>query len=216
MAATAWTFVGITILVTLVSSAVLVTSILAYNRVHASLGDFEGGRVMALTEDGRLVETSMTPGALATFVSASKVAPVRTTASVMTSGAATLNVSVEVLRHDRRRDWRVWTVARANVTTLNTSLVINLSGTGVLLPSDAPAASPAAQFQVVPAQYVLEVYDQEYVGMLYIFPSNSTMIFRPTIVADGIIRASTIGFTSFHANEGLLTISGSATWFTSG
>lgn len=133
-------------------------------------GTVVGGRILKTTASGELVETEYGPSDLLSAVPET----VTRVTSIFSSGAGVLNFTVDVTR---RGLYRAWTVSSA-VGTLNVSdvLVVDLAGTGLLLPSDMP---------------LLAEDDPVHIAEMA-FERNATEWFRGSVRIDGTAQRLTI------------------------
>lgn len=203
------------IIAVVVSAVALTTSLVALGRTNMPIGNFIGGYLLAVTPSGTLHETTIKPDELTTFMG---LATVQQSVSVLTTGAAALNVTASVVRHGRQRDWRISTTIPGVVTAVNQTLFINLTGTDVLVPSDMPLVPNDIDYYAITARYLVAELDRDHVGTLFVFPSNSSMIFYPTLIKSPRrinfypLIPSPLGFTSFHFNR-TISVSAAFTWF---
>lgn len=177
---------------------------------------YEGGRLATISPDGRVSESSVTVAAYAALTAA----PTRTRATLLTTGAAVLNVTVDLVRHGPLRSWNIWTEPGGSgiVTEVNTSIVIPLSGTDLLLPSDMPApplSTPDATqtYHMVPCSYRLTPPDRYHLCTLFYFPGNATLEVRAEKYDAATATATTLeeGFDAYHFNA-TITIEAMNTW----
>ena len=205
------------LIVLVVCAAALAGSIVAFSRTSLPMGEFAGGYVITMDPDGTLRESTIRPSDLTTLMLQQ---PTRKSTSVMTTGAAALNVTVSVVRCGQRRDWIVSTNAAGVVSVVNQTVLIDLTGTDVLVPSDMPLASSDVDYHVITARYYMAEANRDHVGALFIFPSNSSMVFYPEIInltgkaPTYPVVPSQLGFDNFHANS-TISISAAFTWFVS-
>lgn len=147
---------------------------LAYNEL-ASRGAMFENHVLASDGQGGVASA----GSVESFVKRAAGGS-RSVTSVTTTGAAALNVSIEVLRYDRLRSYTVTTSTPGAIASANV-LVVPLAGTGVLdrtrdaplLPADPEAGLPVA------CDYVSHDTDKQYGCLMLVFFHNASLVVTP-------------------------------------
>lgn len=141
-------------------------------------GDADAGKILAANADGTVAPVSdyATGGSL---IRRFKDA-VRTSATVESTGAGALNVTVEVRRHDRLRSWTI-TSTPGEITSEDV-IRINLSGTGVLDPlRDAPLlpAHDPTEGLPVDCDYYSYTHERQFSCIALVYVHNSTLTITP-------------------------------------
>lgn len=160
---------------------------------------------------GKFYETGFTVGDYAAFT-----APATTKrASVLSSGAAVLNVTMEVVRQGKRRSWMLWTEGGgALVTDANKTITIDFNGTGVLLESDMALLVPKKQnFEIVDCGYLLVEPVTLHACAVFVY-ANGTLVLTPVRIHDTLGAVpfyNTLGFESYQLGK-TIKVSANFNW----